>query len=536
MRPALITGPYPLFASRRREPPTVTLDSVATGQDGGVLVTWTLDDDGGLPVTEFDIYRGPSAGSETLIATVGPDETSYLDHPGPGVWYYAVSAVNAAGEGPASDSLIAGTRGVCIAFTDPTLEPNPTWTPLTDYGPDGLRVQRWVIRRGRQDELNTMSKGTVTITVHDHGGVLDATNPASPLTGVINALPQLAIFVTNPLNGVEQTRFRGFVASIQTRYDVSQKYFIHTINAVDLFDILEAAEVIPDPDGNTTYAEGQVDDRINALLADAQIPVELQRVHTGNVWVQQTVYAPRSSILEAIQEAADAEFPGIANFYIDKDGVATFHGRYARFHPFEADYFISKWKAGDGAACSVDNETAPLTDMAFTALDTTYIINAALAYPFGIDRDLIPNQLATDNTSIDDIGTRSTGFENLRTLHGLEVSQLDANEETLQFAEYYVNNYSTPKTRIQSLHFSNRTTGSPNPGRWWRLVTRIDLNDMVTVTTTNLGGGGFAADYFVEGITETGTPDLAAGDRPYIDMVVNVSPRAYYENTYPDGP
>jgi hypothetical protein len=427
-------------------------------------------------------------------------------------------------------------RGVCIAFTDETLEPSPTWTPLTNYGSDGLRVNKVVIDRGRQDELNTMNTGRMTVTVVDFAGILDETNIDSPLLGVVNALPQIAYFVTNPTNDVEQCRFRGFVSSIETQYDVSQKFMTHTINCVDMLYILDAAEVVPDPSGNTFYSEGPVDDRIVAALTDADIPPELYYVLSGNVDLQETVYAPRTSILEVIQEAADAEFPGIANFYVDKNGVATFHGRYARFNPSDAYYFISQWNAGDGPACLADDTRAPVTDVEWTTLDITYVINAALPYPFGIAPALMANQLSQATTSIDQIGVHAVAFENLRTFQGHEVSALDANEETKQYGEYYVNNYARPLIRIPDLHFSNRPNGSPNPDRWWDIVLGVDLNDIVNYQSTHIGGGGFDLDMFVEGIHEEHTPTIAEGDRPYIDMTLNLSPKAYYVNPYPDGP
>lgn len=78
-------------------------------KSGKIALTWAAPaDDGGSAVTNYRIYRGTTAGAETLIATVG-NVLSYTDSGlTKGVTYhYKVSAVNAAGEGPKSNGASA---------------------------------------------------------------------------------------------------------------------------------------------------------------------------------------------------------------------------------------------------------------------------------------------------------------------------------------------------------------------------------------------------------------------------------------------
>ena len=105
----------------------------------------------------------------------------------------------------------------------------------------------------------------------------------------------------------------------------------------------------------TVYYDGDtVQNRIANLLEDARWPESLARIFTGNVNVKATKYDPGDSILVAMRDAADAEFPGIANLYTDKLGRVCFHGRRARFDPegtmVDTDWDFVRWPVGDTSA------------------------------------------------------------------------------------------------------------------------------------------------------------------------------------------
>jgi fibronectin type 3 domain-containing protein len=75
----------------------------ATAKWSSVALKWTVPPATGLPVTGYRVYRGAAAGNGVLLAEVGPvaefTDTTVVDGT---TYYYAVSAVNAAGEGPRS--------------------------------------------------------------------------------------------------------------------------------------------------------------------------------------------------------------------------------------------------------------------------------------------------------------------------------------------------------------------------------------------------------------------------------------------------
>ena len=66
-----------------------------------------------------------------------------------------------------------------IAFDDPTLTWEPTWTRLDNT--DNL-VTSYTIDRGRQYELDTTDTGRATVEITDTDGILDPTNPPAPTT------------------------------------------------------------------------------------------------------------------------------------------------------------------------------------------------------------------------------------------------------------------------------------------------------------------------------------------------------------------
>jgi len=399
----------------------------------------------------------------------------------------------------------------------------------TSYG----LVNGWTIDRGRSYELDKTETGTARITARDLNGWLDPTNATGPFYGQLDPMKPGAIALQNPVTGAWSTLFRGFVDEIEGEVDVSEKFIDTTISLVDHLDLLAAAEVVPDnagttvpagSEGNVYYAVQQVDDRIRAALADAGVDSSNTEIFSGNVEVQGIVYAPRATLLAVIQDAADAEFPGVSNFYVSKEGVLTFHGRFARFRPDVAQYRIRTWNVGDMTAAA-DTTVAPISGLTYSRSKTS-IINAALATPQNIADADIAGQMSSDSASIDAYGTRSVSFENLITNQGDEASPNTANAETKLFADYYVDNYKNPRNRISKLTFRSLPPDSPNGAALWALLCGIEISDIVHVTTSHPGGGGFDEDFYVEGIHYEARVNP---DYPDLTLTLDVSPKAYYD-------
>src|SRR5436190_237060 len=123
-------GPYhwelhPLTGWRLSAPPTppsAPQNLAATGGNAQVGLTWQAPaSTGGSPITNYRIYRGTSSTGETLLATIGNVLTYTDTSVTNGVtYYYQVSAVNGAGEGPRSNEASA--------------PPSPPPPPPPDFG------------------------------------------------------------------------------------------------------------------------------------------------------------------------------------------------------------------------------------------------------------------------------------------------------------------------------------------------------------------------------------------------------------------
>jgi fibronectin type 3 domain-containing protein len=89
--------------------PSAPLNLTATAGDARSTLTWSApSSDGGSPIVGFKLYRGTSPGGEVLLATLG-NVLSYTDagQTNGQAYYYRLTAVNAAGEGPMTSEVIS---------------------------------------------------------------------------------------------------------------------------------------------------------------------------------------------------------------------------------------------------------------------------------------------------------------------------------------------------------------------------------------------------------------------------------------------
>jgi hypothetical protein len=422
-------------------------------------------------------------------------------------------------------------EGVSVAPSDTLVTVEPTWTRLDNMG-GGLRVAEVQIRRGRSDEFERTDTGTMRVGFRDREGDVDPTL-------VDWTSRPFAFAVRNPVTDTWHPRFRGAIDEHDYNLSPAKIKGDVVIEAVDALDYFANFELAPGLAGDTPPAgsEGYVfyEDtavtgpqiRINQALADASWPSGLSSIFTGNVNLLETVYSPGESILTVIHDAADAEFPGVANFFVDKYGVVCFHGRFARFDPSNVassatHWDFNEWDVGDGGA----QITWPFS----VQKSRRMIRNAAMAYPQGLAQADRVNQVVTDATSISTHGVRSWSAENLLTKDGI-VSGLDGPEECLTFADYIVTNYKDPKPRLSRVTVKPVRPTDPRAAAIWALICEIDISDLVTVVMDHPGGGGINQAFFVEGISELYRPmvlDLDTG-YPYVELTLDLSPADYWE-------
>jgi fibronectin type 3 domain-containing protein len=142
------------------------------GSGSGVNLSWTPPtSNGGAAITAYKLYRGTSAGAETLYKTLGP-VTDYQDVGASDgtTYFYKVSAVNSAGEGPRSNERSATPTAPATAPGAPTLAPATpgnssvtlAWTPPASDG--GSTITTYKIYRSTSSGGETLldTVGTVT--------------------------------------------------------------------------------------------------------------------------------------------------------------------------------------------------------------------------------------------------------------------------------------------------------------------------------------------------------------------------------------
>jgi PKD repeat protein len=194
--------------------PSAPRNLLGTPAPGEVALAWgTPSSSGGMPVTNYTIYRGTSSGSEMLLVELG-DVLTYTDMglTNGVTYYYQVSATNSIGEGSKS-SEVQATPGApptaprSLSATPAAGQVTLTWQAPSSDG--GLPISGYEIYRSTSsgDESFLVRIGVV-LTYSNTGltnGVtyyyqVTALNPMgdSPLSSEVSAKPIAA--PTSPLS------------------------------------------------------------------------------------------------------------------------------------------------------------------------------------------------------------------------------------------------------------------------------------------------------------------------------------------------
>ena len=429
--------------------------------------------------------------------------------------------------------------GISLAPADNWNVASPTWQRIdTTYN-----VQSFAIDRGRQNEMGRADTGTATVELVDRVGAFDPTNSGGAFYN-LGPGDQARIELQNPVTTTWKTLFRGFVASVQWVPYRREDHANVTLELVDGLAVLAACEMAPNGsfgdavlDGNIIYNEdpllNAVQTRINKALTDAQWPAGLRTIFTGNVSLWKGNYPPRAPVLQVIEDAAEAEFPDTALFFIGgpkNPGSFVFHGRLARFHPATVEYDITTWQLGDDAAAAVSPTTVVRISPPLTAsLDDTLLYTSALATSLTTADGDIAGQYVTDTAAVAKKGLRTWSAEGLLTRTGIAAGtdvQARSNAETKLFADYVRDNYKTPRVRVGQLTIKARKPSGVNGTATWKLLTEVEISDIVHLKTTHTGGGGFNTDFYVEGIHYAARPGPGF---PYVELTLDVSPKGYYD-------
>jgi hypothetical protein len=424
-----------------------------------------------------------------------------------------------------------GAGRVLVALSAGPLVAEPTWTRYDTLS--DCRCYGFDCYAGRQSELDTTDTGHATVYFHDRTGALNADS----LVGL-----QIMLQLYNPVTASWHIRWRGHIDDVE--YDLVDVPNMPLANVafqcVGIFDYLGGCKMLPGVFGDVApagmngvvfYEDERVDDRCFALLADAGIASSMQVVFTGNVNVNETLYDPDDVVLQGLRDAADAEFPGVANVYEDRYGRAVFHGRFARFDPEGTEAGGANWDFVRWYAATREDVTtgvAQIREFAFNR-PRARIINSYVAWPRAdengveFDRSLIAAMVKTSATSITAYGHRGQEAPDLIIKDNFNNSNTGADECEL-FADFYVANYAQIRKAIQRITFKSIRPSDTRAAATWDLMCRADISDAINVTVDEAGIAN--EPYFVDGIAVECRPL-----NPEFDLVTvtpNLTPASYY--------
>ncbi len=258
----------------------------------------------------------------------------------------------------------------------------------------------------------------------------------------------------------------------------------------------------------------------------------MRSTFTGNVKLQETAVANRTSALSVIFDCCDAEFPSAANFFIDRNGRPTFRGRLTRFDPTNVDYEVTTWLCGDdtyvnGAPTTRVRISPPLVPYQSSA--DIYTVGIAVPQedtgtPFS-DTELA-GQVYEDTLAIAAYGRRTWSVEGLLTAGGTGTTAL---QETRKFAEAVVDNNAVPQTRVGQLTIRPQLSSGTYGAAVWLMLCTAEISDRIYLETSWVGGGGFANHFFIEGLHYEAQP--MSGSQHEVTLTLDVSPATFYSSS-----
>lgn len=417
-----------------------------------------------------------------------------------------------------------------IALADGPLVAEPTWTRYDML--ENCRCPGFDCETGRQSELEVTDTGTARVYFNDRNGTLNDAD----LTGL-----QIMLQLYNPVTATWYPRWRGHIDDISRDVNPSVTGLATAqLECVGIFDYLGGVTMQPGF-GNTVpagaeavvfYEDVQVDDRIIALLTDAGIASTMRVIFSGNVSVNESLYDFDDVILQAVRDASDAEFPGIANVYEDRFGRVAFHGRFSRFDPEGvesggANWDFNRWYAATRS--DVTTGVAQIREFAYNR-PRSRIINSYLAWPIadelGVEfpRSGVEALIRTDAPSIAQYGYRG-GHDAPGLIIKANVNNANTGaEECGLFGDFYIANYAAVHENIQRVVFKSLDPADTRAATTWALMCGIDISDGLNLTVAE---EGFAdVPYFVDGLSVSCRVLNSTYDM--VTVSPNLTPAAYY--------
>jgi fibronectin type 3 domain-containing protein len=305
-------------------PPDPPRNLRATAGNGAVTIQWNDPlSDGGAVITNYKIYRGTTAGGESLVTTVGNVNTftdTGLSNGQP--YFYRVSAVNDAGEGSLSNEVSAApSSGQTVPSTPQNLEATAgngkvmlAWSVPASDG--GSPVLSYTVRRGLiADDMSILVEGVSSLSLLDSAITNGVTYEyAVSATNAIGEGPRSNPVAATPKgsgSGGDSTKPTITISSPQDGAMISPG---STFVSGTASDDVGVAWVEISPDGtNWTLASGKTswNARVNLALG------------TRTIYARATDLAGNNETMSVTVTVTSRGDPGIAGGDLPKSILAT---------------------------------------------------------------------------------------------------------------------------------------------------------------------------------------------------------------------
>lgn len=300
-----------------------------------------------------------------------------------------------------------------------------------------LRTRSFNINRGKSRRFANFQAASATIELNNHDRAFDPLFEASPFAG--NIVPRRRIQITSNNNLI----FTGFIEDWDLTYSPDGDS-IAVAKCYDGFYILAGQTI-----SELTPTEETTGERIETILSLPEIAwsEDNRNINTGIVDVGTQQISDNTAALSYLQKVSETE-SGL--LFVSANGDVTFKDRYPETGSELVEF---------------SNEDIP-----FNSVEVIY--GSELLYnSVTIANDGGGTAVASDTTSQDKYGVRELVITDL----------LGANDnQSTDLALYYIEKYSEPEYRIESLEVSLHSLDEANQNR----VLNLELGDSTVVKFT----------------------------------------------------
>jgi hypothetical protein len=321
-----------------------------------------------------------------------------------------------------------------VAFASNPGSGSPTWTDITDY------VRGFSTKRGRSDELQHYSPGTITLDLENADGRFDATYTGGAYYP--NVKPMKLVRLRATWNAITYPIYLGFADGFKPSWPQNKQDRVQ-LNATDAFKVLTRKHYV-----NAAQPQETIATRVAGFLTLANLTAAYNG--SGTVVAADSLDTDMLSHLQALEETE------AGSLFIDEAGQVRFEDRHYRSN----NKLTLQATFGDG-----DSGELPYEVLEPLPADDTQIINYASIQASKATFPLSTPAVFSDATSDTAYGTSSIERDLLVA---------DANE-CADMAWALVQRFKDPAVRFDSLEFNPAFS----PTLLWPKALGLVIGDLV---------------------------------------------------------